>query len=253
MFLTILTKSQDGQKLPRIPYICGMKAKKLTRFAAIKTFSNVFEFPENARDLWASHFKPNPLVLELACGKGEYTVNLAKAFPDKNFIGVDIKGNRMFVGAKKALDENIQNVSFLRTRIEQITNYFHPHSISEIWITFPDPFLRESKAKNRLTHHKFLAMYQQLLVPGGVIHLKTDSEELFGFTHEMIEYHQCPIVQRIENVYEKGTPEFPLNIQTFYESMHLLDHRTIRYVSFRLPDAPIQVPAKKKHDEEAAI
>ncbi|MBP6625421.1 MAG: tRNA (guanosine(46)-N7)-methyltransferase TrmB [Chitinophagaceae bacterium] len=230
-----------------------MKAKKLTRFAAIKEFANVHEFPENPKALWPSLFPTNPLVLELACGKGEYTVNLAKAFPDKNFIGVDIKGNRMFVGAKKALEEKINNVCFLRTRIEQIDNYFDEQSVSEIWITFPDPFLRESRAKNRLTHHKFLAMYQKILVPGGLIHLKTDSKELFEFTHEMIAHHQCEIVENIADVYAKGTPEFPLNIQTFYESMHLLDNRTIQYVSFRLPQSTIIVPPKKKAHEETTL
>jgi tRNA (guanine-N7-)-methyltransferase len=233
----------------------SMRGKKQQRFAEIKTFGNVFELPEGIADRWPAIFNnPNPIVLELACGKGEYAVNMAKAFPDKNFIGVDIKGNRMYVGAKKALQEQVTNVAFLRTRIEQLTLHFHPQSVSEIWITFPDPFLRDSRAKNRLTHHKFLAMYQQLLQPGGLVHLKTDSDELFAFTLEMIAHHQCPIVQQIDNVYAKGQPEFPLNIQTYYEGMHLLDNRTIHYVSFRLPDAPIVIPPKKKQTpDEAAV
>ena len=117
-----------------------MQGKKLKRFAAIKTFDNVYEYPENMQDKWESHFNnDHPIILELACGKGEYSVNMALAFPDKNFIGVDVKGNRMFIGAKRALTENISNVAFLRIRIEQILQYFNPHSIAEIWITFPDP------------------------------------------------------------------------------------------------------------------
>lgn len=231
-----------------------MKGNKLARFAAIKEFKNVFEFPQEAESKWEPYFGNNqPIVLELACGKGEYSVNMAKAIPEKNFIGVDIKGNRMYIGAKKALEENITNVAFLRTRIEQITDYFFPHSIAEIWITFPDPFLREGKAKNRLTHHKFLALYQKLLKPGGIVHLKTDSKPLFDFTLEMIAHHQCPIIECIHDVYKQGTPAFPLNIQTYYEGLHLLDHRTIQYVSFHLPELPITVPPKKITHEETAL
>lgn len=231
-----------------------MKAKKLYRFAEISKFPHVFEFPEQMADRWGQHFgNSNDLVLELACGKGEYSVNMAKAFPEKNFIGVDIKGNRMFVGAKKALDEQIPNVAFLRTRIENITTYFHPAQVAEIWITFPDPFLRDGKAKNRLTHHKFLKMYQQILKPGGLVHLKTDSAELFQFTKEMVAHHGCEIVQLNNDVYAQGTPAFPLNIQTFYESMHLADNRTIQYISFKLPQEEIIVPAKKKKDAQPLI
>lgn len=231
-----------------------MQGKKLMRFAELKTFKNVLEFPENMASRWSEHFSnTKPLVLELACGKGEYSVNMAKAFPEKNFVGVDIKGNRMYVGAKKALHEGIENVAFLRTRIEQIDQYFAPHCVSEIWITFPDPFLRDGKAKNRLTHHKFLALYQKILLPGGIVHLKTDSPELYTFTQEMVEHHHCEVVQNIADVYHKGMPEFPLNIQTYYEGKHLEDNRTIRYISFRLPSASIVVPPKKKKDESEAI
>ncbi len=228
--------------------------KKQKRFAAIKTFENVWELPEGIAEKWPELFEnDNPLVLELACGKGEYTVEMAKAHPQYNFIGVDIKGNRMYVGAKKALDEQIRNVGFMRTRIEQINLHFLPHSISEIWITFPDPFLRDSRAKNRLTHHKFLAMYQQILKPEGIIHLKTDSPELYEFTQEMVAHHQCTIVQKIDDVYQNGTPEFPLSIQTFYEKMHLADRRTIRYISFQLPLSPIIIPPKKSVNEKETL
>lgn len=232
-----------------------MKGKKLFRFAAIKEFNNVFEQPENFKDQWTKEVFKNdhPIVLELACGKGEYSVNLAKVFPDKNFIGVDIKGNRMFVGAKMAINEGVNNVAFLRIKIEQILDFFNENSISEIWITFPDPFLRESKAKNRLTHHKFLAIYQKLLQENGIVQLKTDSDELYAFTQEVTEFQKCEIVQDIENIYANGTPEFPLNIQTFYEGMHLLDNRTIHYISFRLPKEKIVVPPKKDLSEKAIV
>lgn len=231
-----------------------MKGNKLARFAAIKEFKNVFEFPQEAENLWVDFFgNQNPIVLELACGKGEYAVNMAKAFPNKNFIAVDVKGNRMYIGAKKALEEKISNVAFLRTRIEQITDYFHPQSIAEIWITFPDPFLRDGKAKNRLTHHKFLALYQKLLRHEGVVHLKTDSKPLFDFTQEVIQFQQAQVLVKHEDVYAQGVPEFPLNIQTYYESIHLADQRTIQYIQFQLPKHPIVVPPKKSLHEETPV
>lgn len=233
-----------------------MKGKKLFRFAAIKEFKNVLQYPEGSPDMWTKHFdNEKEIVLELACGKGEYAVNMAKAFPDKNFIGVDVKGNRMYIGAKKALEEKVENVAFLRTQIQKIEEYFAPKSVGEIWITFPDPFLKDSKAKNRLTHSRFLKEYQKILKPGALINLKTDSKPLFDFTVEMIEWHKCEVVKRIDDVHAKGEPEFPLNIKTFYEGMHLEDNRTIQYICFRLPQEEIVVPPKKKKtdEEETAI
>lgn len=228
-----------------------MKGKKLFRFAEIEKFKNVFQYPKEMAKQWATFFQnDNKLVLELACGKGEYAVSMAKAFPEKNFVGLDVKGNRMYVGAKKALEEKVENVAFLRTQIQQIEEYFLPHSIDEIWITFPDPFLKDSKAKNRLTHSRFLKEYQKVLKPGAKINLKTDSKPLFDFTVEMVEHHKCELVTRIDNVYEKGEPDFPLNIKTFYEGMHLEDNRTIQYICFRLPEAEIVIPPKKKKEDE---
>ncbi len=231
-----------------------MAKKKLKRFGEIKTYSNVLEYPEHVHGTWHTMFaNTNPIVLELACGRGEYTIGMSEKITSKNFIGVDIKGNRMYIGAKKALDENRSHVRFLRTQIERIATYFAPNEVDEIWITFPDPFLRESKQKNRLTHHKFLAMYQQFLKPNGIIHLKTDSKPLFDFTLEMIAHHQCTIHTQIENVYAHGEPAFPLNILTHYESMHLQEKRTIQYVCFSLPSNTIIIPPKKKkvYEEEA--
>ena len=141
-----------------------MAQKKLKRFSDIKTFANVFEYPENMQGTWKTIFKnDNPVVLELACGRGEYTVGLSKLFPQRNYIGVDMKGNRMYIGAKKCLDENIANAAFLRTQIEMIDKYFVPGEITDIWITFPDPQLRTSKAKKRLTHPRYLRLYKKFL------------------------------------------------------------------------------------------
>ena len=156
-----------------------MGQKKLIRFEELKGFRNVLQFPEGMKGNWNRFFEnDHPISLELACGKGEYAVGLGRMHPDQNFIGVDLKGNRLWVGARKALAENLKNVAFLRTQIDQLTEYFQPGEVSAVWITFPDPQLRMSKAKKRLTHPKFLRVYQQCLIPGGSIHLKTDSPDL---------------------------------------------------------------------------
>ncbi|HEV2830617.1 MAG TPA: tRNA (guanosine(46)-N7)-methyltransferase TrmB, partial [Hanamia sp.] len=155
-------------------FLPPMAQKKLKRFAEIKKFANVLEYPENMNGKWHAFFKNNnPIILELACGKGEYATGLAQLYPGKNFIGVEIKGNRLWVGAKFSLDNRLNNVAFLRTQIEKINQYFDGSEIDEIWITFPDPQLRISKAKKRLTHPRFLRLYQKILREGGKIHLKT--------------------------------------------------------------------------------
>src|ERR1051326_739480 len=160
-----------------------MGQKKLERFAELKTFSNVLQFPEGIAGKWNEFFKnKNPITLELACGKGEYAVGLGQLYPEKNFLGIDLKGNRIWVGAKKALQQQLANVGFLRIQIDQITDYFTNNEVDSLWITFPDPQLRVSKAKKRLTHPKFLRLYKHILVPGGFIHLKTDSPVLYQFT-----------------------------------------------------------------------
>ena len=139
-----------------------MGQKKLQRFAEIATFPNVLQYPQNMRNNWKNHFKNTyPIILELACGKGEYAVGLGEMYPGRNFIGVDLKGNRIWVGAKKALQHHLSNVAFLRTEIDRVNEYFGPGEVSEVWITFPDPQLRLSKAKKRLTHPKFLRLYKQ--------------------------------------------------------------------------------------------
>lgn len=226
-----------------------MGQKKLVRFAAIKTFANVLQYPEGMRGKWNEFFgNNNDITLELACGKGEYSTGLGAEHKDRNFIGVDVKGNRIYIGAKKALAQGLTNVAFLRTQIGQLAAYFNTNEVSEIWIIFPDPFLR--KPKNRLTHPRFLALYQQILKPGATINLKTDSRELFDFTMETIAEQGCILHQSIEDIYGKGLATGPLAIQTFYEGMHRAEGRTIYYVSFSLPNHAIKIPPKKKKEDE---
>ncbi len=228
-----------------------MGHKKLIKFQALDTFKNVLQYPENTAGHWNEWFKnSNPVTLELACGKGEYSVGLGREHKDRNFIGVDIKGNRIYTGAKIALTEGLENVAFLRTHIGQLTTYFAPGEVEEIWIIFPDPFLRKGKAKNRLTHPRFLHGYQQILKPGSRINLKTDSKELYDFTLETIQEQGCTIHENIADIYGKGKATGPLAIQTFYEKMHLADGRTIYFVSFSLPENPIVLEGRFEKKEE---
>ncbi len=217
-----------------------MGQKKLIRFAELETFPNVFQYPPGMAGKWKEVFKnDNPLTLELACGKGEYTIGLARLFPDQNFMGVDLKGNRLWVGAKTAIKENLHNVAFLRTHIDKIEEYFSLGEVSEIWLTFPDPQLRISRAKKRLTHPKFLRHYQKILVPDAVIHLKTDSPVLYRFTKKIIELYHLPIVNDLEDLYATK-PENPvLTIQTHYEKLDIAQSNRIHYLSFRLPATPL--------------
>ena len=214
-----------------------MGQKKLVRFAELETFSNVLQYPENAQGTWSSFFENhNPLVLELACGKGEYTVGLADLFPNKNFIGIDKKGNRLWVGAKKAINHRRNNVAFLRIQIEQIEQYFATEEVDEIWITFPDPQLRTSKAKKRLTHPRFLRSYYQILKPGGKIHLKTDSPDLYGFTKKVIGMYGGSLHRDFADVYaEPGIPP-ELHIKTHYESLDIAQSKRVHYLCFSLPE-----------------
>jgi tRNA (guanine-N7-)-methyltransferase len=213
-----------------------MAQKKLARFAAIKTFAHVLEYPGHMQGGWYSFFKNNnPIILELACGRGEYTVGLAKLFAQQNFIGVDVKGNRMYIGAKKCLDDNLTNAAFLRTQIEKLADYFAPAEVDEIWITFPDPQLRVSHAKKRLTHPRFLRLYQQVLKPGGFIHLKTDSPDLYFFTKKVAELYNVTIVEDNADVYSLPDITEALKIKTHYESLDIAQSNKIHYLSFTLP------------------
>lgn len=213
-----------------------MGHKKLIRFEAIKYFLNVLESPPDMKGKWKEFFKNNnPITLELACGKGEYTVGLARLFPNKNFIGVDIKGNRIYIGAKKCLDEGLANGAFLRTQIDTIIEYFAPGEVEEIWLTFPDPQLRKSKAKKRLTHPKYLRLYQQFLKPGASIHLKTDSPVLYHFTKMVIELFELILVKDIDNVYAQAAIDEALKIQTHYEGLDIAQSNRVFYLQFKLP------------------
>jgi tRNA (guanine-N7-)-methyltransferase len=224
-----------------------MAQKKLVRFEELKTFENVLQFPPNMPGKWNERFKNNhPIILELACGKGEYAVGLGRLYPFKNFIGIDLKGNRLWVGAKKALQDGLRNVAFLRTQIDQIGEYFSKNEVAEIWITFPDPQLRVSKAKKRLTHPKFLRLYQQFLVAGGSIHLKTDSPDLYQFTRQVIEMYGCTLYDDDDNVHDKDRLPDELKIKTHYESLDIAGTNRIHYLRFSLPAS---LPGKEKDEE----
>ncbi len=212
-----------------------MAQKKLLRFAQIKEFTNVLEYPKNMPGQWQNYFNNNlPVILELACGRGEYTVGLAAMHPDKNFIGIDIKGNRMYLGAKKALDTTLLNAAFLRTQIEMLPDYFAEEEVDEIWITFPDPHLRTSKSKKRLTHPRFLRLYQQILKKEGRINLKTDSPDLYHFTKRVINLYELRLFTDCNDVYTKSNmPE--LKIRTHYEGLDIARSNTIYYLQFTLP------------------
>jgi len=232
-----------------------MAQKKLQRFNDIKTFSNVLEYPTDMPGKWQGFFKnENPIVLELACGRGEYTVGLAALFPQQNFIGVDVKGNRMYIGAKKTLLENTGNAAFLRTQIERLAEYFSPGEVDEIWITFPDPQLRTSRAKKRLTHPRFLRLYDQILKPGGLIHLKTDSPALYAFTKKVVGMYDLAIIEDCNDVYGQSAIKDELKIKTHYESLDIAQSKKIFYLKFTLPSEikkiDDQLQEMIKHEEQ---
>jgi tRNA (guanine-N7-)-methyltransferase len=220
-----------------------MGQKKLVRFAELETFSNVLQYPVSMPGTWTGFFEnTNPIVLELACGKGEYTIGLAQLYPNKNFIGVDQKGNRLWVGAKKAIQHLLKNVCFLRIQIDRITEFFGTEEVDEIWITFPDPQLRISKSTKRLTHPKFLRLYYQILKPQGKIHLKTDSPDLYQFTKKVIDMYGCKLHRDMDDVYaEPGIPK-ELHIKTHYESLDIAGSNKVHYLCFSLPE---HLPSKE--------
>jgi tRNA (guanine-N7-)-methyltransferase len=235
-----------------------MGQKKLKRFAEIETFSNVLQYPKGVQGKWHEFFgNQNPITLELACGKGEYAVGLGRLYPERNFIGVDLKGNRIWVGAKKALAEQLRNVAFLRSHIDKLTDYFAPGEVQEIWLTFPDPQLRVSRAKKRLTHPKFLRLYQQILQPGGKINLKTDSPDLYAFTKLVIELYNLSLHTDLDDVYASEEISKELEIKTHYEGLDIAQSNRVHYLSFSLndnlhdteKDAELKQLLKQKHEE----
>ena len=219
-----------------------MGKNKLKKFGEMETFSNVFQYPYSVlmqqgfplKGKWHSDFfgNGNPIVLELRCGKGEYTVGLAKRFPDRNFIGVDIKGARMWTGAKQAVADNMPNVAFVRTNIELIASFFAPGEVSEIWITFPDPQMK--KTNKRLTSVRFLNLYRRILEPGGIINLKTDSPFLYTYTRELVRLNGLPVEVDTDDLYASGKADDILEIRTFYEQQWLARGLTIKYLRWRL-------------------
>jgi tRNA (guanine-N7-)-methyltransferase len=220
-----------------------MGKNKLKKFADMETFSCVFQYPFAKlqegpfplKGMWNEQYfhNTNPIVLELGCGKGEYAVGLGKKFPNKNYIGVDIKGARMWTGAKRVEQESINNVAFLRTSIELIDQFFEPGEVSEIWITFPDPQMKNTN--KRLTGTRFLNNYRKILVPDGLIHLKTDSPFLYTYTHELTRLNGLNTVVDTDNLYASGLANDILEIKTHYEMQWLQRGLTIKYISFHLP------------------
>ena len=275
-----------------------MGQKKLIKFAAIKEYENVLEYPQGMPGKWAAFFnalekgttpididtlaisnsihdavnasKEKPLVLELACGRGEYAVGLGRLFPNQNFVGLDLKGNRIWKGASIANRDGLKNVGFVRTQIDQVTQYFAKDEVSEIWITFPDPQLRLSKAKKRLTHPKFLRLYQQFLKTGvasnssdntksgdnanntGIVHLKTDSPNLYLFTKTVIELYGLTLLTATDNLYgtefmgsDKWDDRYA--IKTYYEGLNIASSGRIHYIQFKLDkELPLELDEKLK-------
>jgi len=218
---------------------------KLKRFKENETFNNVFQ-PSRAdlvegkyqlKGNWRQQFfkNDNPLVLELGCGKGEYSVELAKKYPNKNFIGIDIKGARFWRGAKTAIENTIENVAFLRTQIELIDYAFAENEVDEIWITFPDPQIKYKRTKHRMTNSEFLKRYKKVLKPEGVVNLKTDSEFMHGYTLGLLHGEGHEVIYANHNVYkQEGSPEEVTSIQTFYESQYLEQNKPITYIRFKI-------------------
>ena len=218
---------------------------KLKRFKENETFKNVFQPSRDElvnqgyalKGNWNTAFfkNNNPLVIELGCGKGEYTVALAQKYPNKNFIGVDIKGARFWRGAKTAIEEKLDNVAFLRTQIELIDYAFSENEVDEIWITFPDPQIKYKRTKHRLTNTTFLKRYKTILKPEGVVNLKTDSEFMHGYTLGLLHGEGHEVLYSNHNVYKlEGSPEEVTSIQTFYESQYLEQNKAITYIRFKI-------------------
>jgi tRNA (guanine-N7-)-methyltransferase len=216
---------------------------KMKRFRENDIFHNVIQPTREEivtgfewKGKWQSFFKnSNPITLELGCGKGEYTVALARKYPDRNFIGIDIKGSRFWRGAKTAIEEGLDNVAFLRTQIELVDSAFAKAEVSEIWITFPDPQIKYKRTKHRMTNPKFLDKYRKIVEPEGVIHLKTDSEYMYGYTLGLLEGMGEEILYAHHNIYTNTeAPEEVIGTQTFYEKQYLETGKAITYMKFKL-------------------
>ncbi len=227
-----------------------MGKNKLQKFSDMENFGCVLQYPRHIliekgfplKGKWNSEFfsRSNPITLELGCGKGEYTVGLAEANPDRNYIGVDIKGARMWKGAKYVEEKGMDNAAFLRTEIEQICQFFNAGEIDEIWITFPDPQMQ--KARKRLTSSRFLTNYRNFLRPGGIVNLKTDSPFLYEYTRRLVELNGFEVLANTDDHYGSGLADPVTSIKTFYEQQWLSRGKTIKLISFRLGDEEIKEP-----------
>ncbi len=200
------------------------------------SFEEVFRKDYKLKGHWKDLFfkNSNPVSLELGCGKGEYTIGMAKMFPEKNFLGIDIKGARIWKGAKEAFENNIGNAGFIRTRIEMINSFFAPGEIDEIWITFPDPQIKKRRNKKRLTAARFLNSYREFLSKGGLVHLKTDSSELYEYTSALLKHNNIIPDISTDDLYSSDLPDSLLAIKTHYEQIFLEEGKKITYIRFRL-------------------
>lgn len=235
-----------------------MGKNKLAKFANMEEYPHVFQYPfavlqEKGFEMkgnWnATFFKNNnPIVLELGCGKGEYTVGMAKLFSEKNFIGVDIKGARMWTGAKQSFEEKMTNVAFLRTHIELLTHFFAENEVSEIWITFPDPQM--NKVNKRMTSTRFMKLYRQILPENGIIHLKTDSNFMYTYTRAMIQENFLPVLFDTDDLYHSGLADNILKIQTFYEQQWLARGLNIKYLKFECPEREVWIEPDIEIDKD---
>lgn len=212
-----------------------MPRQKLIRQAKIEEFPNVLNSPEDMKGRWRDHFKnEHPIVLELACGKAEFSCGYAKLHPDRNIIGIDKKSDRIYVGAKNALEEDIQNVAFCRCLIDNLADYFDENEVDEIWITFPDPHPKKNKKNKRLTWPRFLNIYKTILKPRGTVNLKTDAEALHDWTLEIVEQEGHKLIESIKDIYSHENLPEHLKVKTTFEKKHLSLGKKINYCKFSL-------------------